>query len=591
MKQNVLVSVIFATYNRCDVIRQVLQQWEKVDKTTKYSYEIICSDDASSDNTVSIIEEFVDKLPITILRNEHGGASRARNAALKIARGEIVIFTGDDIFPTENFINKHYENHLLFGDNVSTLGRIEWHKDIEMNHLMYHISNVGCEQFGFATLPPHSTIDYRFFYTSNISVSRKVLNSLHEYFSLSFDRYGFEDIELGYRIGKAGVTFFYDSDILAYHHHIYDDVDKFCNRQLNAGNQLIVFANLQPKVRKNEFSGIDDFNRVLKEYIKNSEKYSSRGKKILAYVDKMKNRTKILERQIKKCDIKELRAECSALYKFIFQFYMYMGWAKRYQAKKEIDDSVFAEMVFDYICPGIVQYFYQNEKLSYNEADSIMYVERGIQRKISIEIEKPMELRLDPISFPCIIKNFSAYVKNRSIIKKKLKIKRTNSDNENILDFTNQEDPQIYFDCDNLIGKQTIQISMDVYSLANIEKEVEKLVQNEINQNRNYIEPVYEKELINIQITGLDKTKTEKLISRYNDIVKEKFDERVIFSKKSKAFASNYIYKVKNEPLKDSDMVRAVEEIYKNFYGVNINGNVIKLSLLKNNNLEKIKTI
>ena len=132
---------------------------------------------------------------------------------------------------------------------------------------------------------------------------------------------------------------------------------------------------------------------------------------------------------------------------------------------------------------------------------------------------------------------------------------------------------------------------MDVYSLANIEKEVEKLVQNEINQNRNYIEPVYEKELINIQITGLDKTKTEKLISRYNDIVKEKFDERVIFSKKSKAFASNYIYKVKNEPLKDSDMVRAVEEIYKNFYGVNINGNVIKLSLLKNNNLEKIKTI
>ena len=197
MKQNVLVSVIFATYNRCDVIRQVLQQWEKVDKTTKYSYEIICSDDASSDNTVSIIEEFVDKLPITILRNEHGGASRARNAALKIARGEIVIFTGDDIFPTENFINKHYENHLLFGDNVSTLGRIEWHKDIEMNHLMYHISNVGCEQFGFATLPPHSTIDYRFFYTSSISVSRKLLNSLHEYFSLSFDRYGFEDIELG----------------------------------------------------------------------------------------------------------------------------------------------------------------------------------------------------------------------------------------------------------------------------------------------------------------------------------------------------------------------------------------------------------
>ena len=142
------VSVIFATHNRADVIGDVLNTWREVHKSTKYEYEIICSDDASDDETTTIIEQAVD-LPITLIRNEKGGASKARNAALKVATGKIIIFTGDDIFPSVDFVNAHYENYLKYGAYIATLGRIEWHEDLKLNQLMYHITNVGCEQFGF----------------------------------------------------------------------------------------------------------------------------------------------------------------------------------------------------------------------------------------------------------------------------------------------------------------------------------------------------------------------------------------------------------------------------------------------------------
>ena len=195
------VSVIFATYNRGNILEAVFDAWRKVDTVTKYSYEIICSDDESKDNTINILESITD-LPVKVIKNTKGGAAKARNEALKVATGKIIIFTGDDIFPQEDFINKHYENYLKYGYKTATLGRLDWHKDIVVNHLMKHITEIGCEQFGFIGLPPYQFVDFRHFYTSNISVSKELLDKLDFIFNLDFDKYGFEDIELGYRLQK-----------------------------------------------------------------------------------------------------------------------------------------------------------------------------------------------------------------------------------------------------------------------------------------------------------------------------------------------------------------------------------------------------
>ncbi|MGD5763666.1 hypothetical protein QUU53_22525, partial [Xanthomonas citri pv. citri] len=106
---------------------------------------------------------------------------------------------------------------------------------------MKHITDIGCEQFGFVGMRPYEIVDFRHFYTSNVSVSRKKLQQLDQLFDTTFKKYGFEDVELGYRLHKVGVQIIYNPVALGFHDHIYDSVVKFCRRQHSAVEELNTF--------------------------------------------------------------------------------------------------------------------------------------------------------------------------------------------------------------------------------------------------------------------------------------------------------------------------------------------------------------
>ncbi len=590
MSDTLNVSVIFATYNRSDVIRDVLNTWRQVHKNTKYSYEIICSDDASSDNTVAIIEEFKD-LPITILRNEHGGASKARNAALKIAKGEIVIFTGDDIFPDMDFVNHHYENHLKYGDKICTLGRIEWHKDIKMNHLMYHITNIGCEQFGFAGLPPYSLIDFRHFYTSNISVSKKELDALDKHFDLTFDKYGFEDIELGYRLFENGVKIFYDPDLVAYHHHIYADVDKFCNRQNSAGDQMVVFAMLHDKVRYNETMGIYRFEEALQDYISHSEnKVSDRGKAIMIHMDDMKVRTRELEKLIEVNDVRHDRAECSALYRMIFQFSMYMGWAKRLVRDKGVDDSLVAEAVYNYMYPCPSQIFVPTNE-HYSEGESERFENRQITHKLSKQVHGLALLRLDPSNEPCVVRQVVATAEDSNGVIKKLKIKNTNGTGKKKLGFMHTEDSQIYFVGLDASKSYKVDIELQVVSKVDIIKNTKRLIEEEYASDRDYKTSIYQPPCLNICVLCDDDKKY--MVSELGALLSVLYKGRAFTSDCmcEREFCTNYVYEVKDSSISYEKLLMALRKIFEhNIEGIRLdNGDAIYMNILSEQDVEKLE--
>lgn len=423
------ISVIMAVYNRATLLSDLLEQWRIVDKATKYEYELIFSDDESSDESVAILDACRD-LPLKVLRNSHGGAAKARNHAYQYAKGEIIIFTGDDIFPTPNFVNEHYETYLKNGKMFATLGRIDWRDGIQMNHLMKHITDIGCEQFGFIGMKPYDIIDFRHFYTSNISISREQLQDLDCLFDEGFKKYGFEDVELGYRLYKRGVEIFYNPNALAYHDHVYSSVEKFCNRQLSAGEEMNTFKRMHPELSSEEIKvDIDEFNEKYARYVSSKRKIDVVGDTGRLMIYLMLQTTKLLEKILLKKDLQAIRKICSRFYSIIFSYNMYLGLAIGYDKCRSAKIYQAKRYAFRYLFYGKSQLFFDKEN-EFTESNSKVFHTTGekiITLQLDMSNKKIGRIRFDPLDQYCKIKLNYALVHLDGGLKKDIHFDYTNA--------------------------------------------------------------------------------------------------------------------------------------------------------------------
>ncbi len=227
---DIKVSAVMATYNRQELLPALLDAWRKTAACSKYKFEIIMADDGSDDNTLEILKK-VDDLPLTVVECKHQGVSRTRSAATARARGEKILFMGDDMYPNPELINQHYEKLVELGPYRAVLGNALWHKDIPRNYLMKHILDIGNEQFEYSRIEPYSLSECHHFYTCNISVDAELLNTEPYYFDSRVDKWGFEDIELGWRLSRKGLKIYYYPEAYVEHYHVYDRIDRFYTRQ------------------------------------------------------------------------------------------------------------------------------------------------------------------------------------------------------------------------------------------------------------------------------------------------------------------------------------------------------------------------
>lgn len=87
-----LVSVIMPVYNRENTIRQAI---DSVLCQTHYCLELIIVDDGSTDNTLKIVQAYTDGR-VRLIRQQHGGANKARNVGIAHAKGEYIAFQDSD---------------------------------------------------------------------------------------------------------------------------------------------------------------------------------------------------------------------------------------------------------------------------------------------------------------------------------------------------------------------------------------------------------------------------------------------------------------------------------------------------------------
>lgn len=98
-------SIVVCTYNRAESLRDTLRALQALKPAFGRTWEVIVVDNNSKDHTRAVVEESQRTWPL--LRYEFEGAqglSHARNHGIACARGDVILFTDDDVLPEPEWL-------------------------------------------------------------------------------------------------------------------------------------------------------------------------------------------------------------------------------------------------------------------------------------------------------------------------------------------------------------------------------------------------------------------------------------------------------------------------------------------------------
>jgi len=196
----VLVSVVIPTRDKCALLARTLRALQAQRMETD-AWEIVVVDDGSVDDTASFLDQVAaTESRLRVVRPPRGvGRAAARNLGWRNATGTWILFLDDDILAPPGLLRAHLDQ-LRCGDDLGTIGPAITDPAIaDAPHFRY------LDTRGVAKLPS-GPAPGKYFVTQNAAVPRAALERIGG-FDEQFSAYGFEDMDLGFRLEAAGVRF------------------------------------------------------------------------------------------------------------------------------------------------------------------------------------------------------------------------------------------------------------------------------------------------------------------------------------------------------------------------------------------------
>lgn len=205
------ISVVIPTYNRIDTLRHVVPSL-LAQSLPVSSYELLICDSNSTDGTAEYLRSVAGEHPnVRHLPDGYTGRAMARNAGVRAARGTVVLFNDSDIIADPGLLEAHAMHHRA-QQKVAVVG---WEVQVRsLEDYEYRRTHPGERR----SLHPASRkkLSWLYFLTGNASVRRDDLIAVGA-FDENFTGYGHEDLELGYRLQKTGITILYEPRAINYH--------------------------------------------------------------------------------------------------------------------------------------------------------------------------------------------------------------------------------------------------------------------------------------------------------------------------------------------------------------------------------------
>ncbi len=197
--------------------------------------EVVVSDDGSASELCGLQDLFRGSLNLKVLTQERKGFRLAtvRNRGLLASEGEVIVCLDCDVIPVPELVEAHLR-WFHSSENVATIGprkfidvnnvkpedvcrlmpQLREYPDVPSISNRYQSRDNRWRQFQNFKQHPHP---YNCFHGNNVAFRRNTI-SLIGLFDEDFNgKWGYEDIEFGYRLYKAGHYLVFEEEALCLH--------------------------------------------------------------------------------------------------------------------------------------------------------------------------------------------------------------------------------------------------------------------------------------------------------------------------------------------------------------------------------------
>lgn len=220
------ISIIIPNYNGEKLLEKNLPKViESVKEYKDGKIELIVTDDASVDNSKTIIESFFSRdqdenITCKFLENKDKkkrGFSKNVNRGVKVARGDILILLNSDVIPDKGFLTpllSHFNDPSVFA-----VGCMD--ESVEGDEIILRGRGIGKWKRGFLM---HGKGDIgkkmtTLWVSGGSGAFRKTIWDRLGGLDAIYDPFYWEDIDLSYRALKAGYQTLFESKSIVRHEH------------------------------------------------------------------------------------------------------------------------------------------------------------------------------------------------------------------------------------------------------------------------------------------------------------------------------------------------------------------------------------
>ncbi|HZT05502.1 MAG TPA: glycosyltransferase family 2 protein [Chloroflexota bacterium] len=209
-------SVIIPTYNRAEIVARTVRHFMAQDYPPD-RFEVLLVDN-STDRTPQLVEELAaeSRCSVRVIATHIRLPARKRNLGLAQAQFDYALFFNDDVWVEPNLLREHAQTHAEHDAPIAVLGLVE-----QSTEMPWSPFQEVWRPFAYDDIADraHKTVPYRYFWSMNLSLPRRVMIDRNLVFHEDWAEIGHEDVELGYRWTRAGYEIVYNPRARGEHFH------------------------------------------------------------------------------------------------------------------------------------------------------------------------------------------------------------------------------------------------------------------------------------------------------------------------------------------------------------------------------------